>query len=120
MADITASNVKNITGANETTGRNHDVWGAREVGLYRVTLTNSAPAGGFTFDPKTFGFQGEVAGVWFSKKVLVANIPSMGRYSFQYDYVNKKIVPIDATDANDDATGDDLSNIILDVYVISI
>jgi hypothetical protein len=118
MADITASNVKNVSGSNETTGRNHDIWGTREVGLYRVTLTNSAPAGGFTFDPKTFGFQGIVAAVFISSHLLVANFASLSRYSFKYDFVGKKIVPVDATDANDDATGDDLSSIILDVLVI--
>ena len=117
MTDLAASNVTNVSGSNETTGRNHDVWGAREVGLYRVTLTSSAPAGGFTFDPKTYGFQGVVAAVRISRHILVANAATM-RYLFFYDFVNKKIVPADITDAFDDATGDDLSTVILDVIVI--
>jgi hypothetical protein len=118
MADITASNVTNVSGSSaQTTGRNHDVWGAREVGLYRVTLTNSAPAGGFTFDPKTYGFQGVVAAVFVTKHILVGSNATM-RYQFFYDFVNKKIVPADTTDAYDDATGDDLSLVILDVLVV--
>jgi hypothetical protein len=94
------------------------VWGAREVGLWRVSLTSSAPAGGFTFDPKTYGFQGVVGTVLTFKHILVANVALM-RYGFIYDYVNKKIVPTDATDSYDDASGDDLSGIALDVLVIS-
>lgn len=115
--DLTASGVKNLSGSNETNGRNHDVWGTREVGLYRVTLTASAPVGGFTFDPKTFGFQGVVAGVRIVHHITVANAAKM-RYLFFYDYVNKKIVPADITDAFDDANGDDLSAVILDIYVL--
>lgn len=119
MTDITAASVTNVTGAAETSGRNHEVWGSREVGLYRVALTSSAPAGGFTFDPKTYGFQGEVASVHIQRRILVANVAS-ARYGFIYDYVNKKILPLDATDSYDDASGDDLSTITLDVFVYSI
>lgn len=117
MTDLAASNVTNISGSNQTTGRNHDIWGAREVGLYRVALTSSAPVGGFTFDPKTFGFQGVVAAVYCSPHILVANAARM-RYLFFYDFVNKKIVPADITDTFDDANGDDLSTITLDVIVV--
>jgi hypothetical protein len=118
MTDITAASVTNVSGSSaQTTGRNHDVWGAREVGLYRVALTSSAPAGGFTFDPKTYGFQNVVASVVVTQHILVANAAKM-RYLFFYDYVNKKIVPADITDSFDDAAGDDLSLITLDVIVL--
>lgn len=101
-----------------TSGRNEDVWGARRVGLYRIVLSNSAPAGGYTFDPRTYGFDKPVAFIEIHKRLLVANVAKQ-RYGFIYDYVNKKIVPTDATDSYDDASGDDLSTITLDVIVYS-
>ncbi len=46
-----ALTVKNLSGSNETTGRNHDIFGTREVGLYKVTLDNSYPANGYASLP---------------------------------------------------------------------
>ena len=119
MTDITSANVVNLnSSANLTTGRNHDVWGAHEVGLYKISLTSSAPTGGFSFDPKAYGFQGVPGAVFITKHILVGSNATM-RYQFFYDFVNKKIVPADATDSYDDANGDDLSLVILDVLVVS-
>lgn len=118
MTDITSANVKPVGGSSAPVGRSSDIWGRRPIGLYRINLTSSAPAGGFTFDPATFGFQGPIGAVFISRHSLVANFPAMNRYSFEYDFVNKKIVPKDATDAGDDAAGDDLSTITLDVIVV--
>jgi hypothetical protein len=106
-----------VSSATKTSGRNEDVWGNRRIALYRVTLSSSAPAGGFTFDPKTYGFQGIPAAVFFTRHILVANVAN-ARYDFFYDFVNKKIVPLDATDSYDDAAADDLSTVILDVLVV--
>ena len=119
MTDLVASNVTPLAnGATVTTGRSHDIFGSHEVGLYKVTLTSSAPAGGFSFDPKAYGFQGIVGAVFITKHILVGSSATM-RYQFFYDFVNKKIVPADATDSYDDANGDDLSLVILDVLVVS-
>lgn len=119
MTDLSNSSTTNIAnGATVTTGRFRDVWGAHEVLLAKVTLTSAAPAGGFSWDPKTFGFEGVPAIVHFTPHILVANAARM-RYLFFYDFVNKKIVPADITDSFDDANGDDLSTVILDVVVIS-
>ena len=82
-----------------------------------MTFSSSAPAGGFTFDPKKYGFQGIVAAVFVTPHIPVANVANQ-RYRFIYDYVNKKIVPTDATDSYDDASGDDLSSVTVDVLVI--
>lgn len=118
MTDITAASVTNVSSSStKTTGRNREVWGTREIGLFQIVLTSSAPAGGFTFDPKTYGFQSVVGAVFIERKRLVANVAN-ARYAFMYDYVNKKIVPLDATDSFDDASGDDLSGITLNVMVV--
>jgi hypothetical protein len=105
-------------GAVVATGRIRDVFGAHEVLTAKVTLTSSAPVGGFSWDPKTFGFEGTVGAVYITPHILVANAAKM-RYLYFYDYVNKKIVPADITDAFDDGNGDDLSTVILDILVIS-
>ena len=118
MTDLTAASVTTIGGANPPSGRSSDRWGAREIGLYRVTLTNSAPAGGFTFDPNTYGFQGVVGAVFIQKHILVGSI-AVGRYQYVYDYVNRKILPLDSTDSFDDGSGDDMSLVILDLLVVS-
>lgn len=118
--DLVAADVTNPHGGTTTmTGRTREVWGAREVGLYRVQLTASAPAGGFSFDPQAYGFQGVVASVTIVKHLLLANVATFGPLSFTYDYVNKKIVPVDAASSYDDATGDDLHLVALDVTVTS-
>ena len=105
-------------GSVTTSGRSGDRWGGHEVGLYKVTLTGtSAPAGGFSWDPKSFGFQTVPGAVFFTKHILVGSNATM-RYQFFYDFVNKKIVPADSTDSFDDANTDDLSLVILDVLVI--
>lgn len=119
MTDLVAADITNPhSGTTITTGRTSDVWGAHEVGLYRVALTASAPAGGFSFDPQTFGFQ-RIPGMVFIERVeLVANVAN-ARYQFLYDYVNKKIVPLDATDSFDDASGDDLHLTWLNILVIA-
>lgn len=119
MTDLANSGTTNqANGAVIPTGRFRDVWGAHEVLLAKVTLTSSAPVGGFSWDPKTFGFEGIPAQVIITPHILVANAARM-RYLFFYDFVNKKIVPADITDSFDDANGDDLSTIILDVLVVS-
>lgn len=118
--DLTNSSTTNIAnGSTVTTGRFRDVFGAHEVLLAKVTLTASAPAGGFSWDPKTFGFEGVPAMVYISKHILVANMATFGPLQFNYDYVNKKIVPVDAASSYDDATGDDLHLVVLDILVIS-
>jgi hypothetical protein len=119
MTDLTNSSSTNLAnGANVATGRFRDVWGAHEVLLAKVTLTSSAPVGGFSWDPKTFGFEGTVGAVFITHHILVGSTAVM-RYLFYYDYVNKKIVPADITDSFDDGNGDDLSLVILDVLVVS-
>ncbi len=113
MTDLAASDVTNPhSGSTVTTGRTHDVWSAHEVGLYRIALSSSAPAGGFTFDPKTYGFQGVPGMVFIERAFLVANV-AQARYSFFYDYANKY------TRGATDGSGDDLSTIWLNVLVIS-
>lgn len=119
MTDLANSATTGLAnGSVVATGRIRDVWGAHEVLLAKVTLTASAPAGGFSWDPKTFGFEGTVGAVFITKHILVGSNATM-RYQFFYDYVNKKIVPADSTDSFDDANGDDLSLVILDVLVVS-
>lgn len=116
MTDITASSVKNITGAAETTGRNHDVWGAREVGLYRVTATNSYVTGGFSFDPKTYGFQGEVATAF----IIPRNNGTNTLWRWEYDNTNKKLYGVVTSTGAQIASGVDTSSAVLDVVVLSI
>ena len=120
MTDLTNSSTTNQANSGSVipTGRFRDVFGAHEVLLAKVTLTSSAPAGGFSWDPKTFGFENVPGMVIITPHILVANNARM-RYLFFYDYVNKKIVPADITDSFDDGNGDDLSTILLDVLVIS-
>ena len=124
MSDLTAASTTGYAnGSTVTTGRNGDRWGGHEVGLYKVTLTSSYNATGYTWDPKTFGFQGVVGAVFITPHQTVANFQSATtgfglRYSFAFDYVNKRIVAFDRTDS-DDPSGDDLSTIVLDILVIS-
>ena len=119
MTDLTNSSTTNLANSGSVipTGRFRDVFGAHEVLLAKVTLTSSAPAGGFSWDPKTFGFENVPGMVIITPHILVANNARM-RYLFFYDYVNKKIIAFDRTDS-DDPSGDDLSTIILDILVVA-
>ena len=124
MTDLANSGSTNLANAAVIpTGRFRDVWGAHEVLLAKVTLTSSYVAGGYSWDPKTFGFEGVPGAVFITGHQTVANFQSattgLGlRYSFSYDYVNKKIAAFDRTDS-DDPAGDDLSTIILDILVVA-
>jgi hypothetical protein len=113
--DITASNVSNVSGSSaQTTGRNHDVWGAREVGLYRVTGTNGYVTGGFTFDPKTYGFQGVPAAVFISARNDGTNF----LWRWEYNPTTKKIFGIVVTTGAQIASAVDVSTAILDIIVV--
>lgn len=113
----TAPTVGPVCASVTTSGRNEDIFGTRRVGLYRLTLQASSPDGGYAFDPRAFGFQGVVATVFIQPRMARANI-AQTRYTFFYDYTDKAIIPRDATDSFDDAQGDDLSLIVLDVLVV--
>lgn len=108
-----AVSVTNVSGSTaQTSGRNEDVWGARRIGLYRVTLDSSYTSGGEAFDPRSYGFDRPVAAVFITPQKVTATID----YVFTYDYVNKKIF---ATDAGAESGADDLSTVVLDILVIS-
>jgi hypothetical protein len=120
MTDLVAADVTNLhSGTTVTTGRKRDVWGAHEVGLYRIALSSSAPAGGFSFDPKTYGFQGIPGAVFIERAAVVANATTLYNFQFFYDYVNKKIIPGEVDDSYNDGSGEDLSTIWLNVLVVS-
>lgn len=102
-----------------TPGRSDDIWGRRRVGMYRVTLDTSYETGGYTFDPKAYGFQGVVQVVHCNLRygATLNGVPV-------YDYANKKIVLLTTgtgatgTTMAQPASGVDASSVSIDVTVI--
>lgn len=110
-----AVTVTSVNAGVTTSGRNEDSWGARRVGLYRVTLDNSYLAGGVAFDPRLFGFDKPVAAVFSDVRKVAATVGK----SFMYDYVNKKVVATVDSTGVEVANAVDLSTVVIDVIVVS-
>lgn len=107
-----AMTVSSMSASGVTThGRSTDVWGRRNIGLYRLTPEDTAFAsGGESFDPVAYGFKGPVAAVFLSIRAVAA---SAGMKA-QYDHVNKKVQIFDY----DSESTTDLSTVLIDAIVI--
>lgn len=109
-----AVTVTNVSASGVATGgRNEFVLGERRSALYRVTLSNSYPAGGESFDPNAFGFAWPVATLFLDVRKVAA---TLGRH-FEYDFVNKKIF-VYVTSTGVEAGAVDLSTVIIDCLVV--
>lgn len=93
-------------------GRARDIWGTRTVGLFQVTMDSSYTSGGEAFDPRSYGFDKPVAGVFLSPRYVAAAVGA----TFQYDHANKKILSFCGAD---ESGAVNLSTVVLDVIVVS-
>lgn len=106
------------TGDGVTKGRGNDVWGARRVSLFKVTLDDSYPTGGEAFDPKQFGHVGKTGTVLIFPRYSSGATGSIDT-TFLYDYTNKKIVAVVGNTGAEVANGTDKSTVVLDIIVLS-
>jgi len=97
-----------------TKGRSNDVWGTRQIGLYRVTLDSSYADNGEDFDPGAYGFQGNVQAVFISPRWTQA--ASDAADTFHYDHTNKRIVAYNG--GTEVTAAVDLSGVVLDIIVV--
>lgn len=98
-----------------TSGRSEDVWGARRVGLYRITFDSSYVTNGEPWDPRASGFDKPVASVQPSVRYASASKD----WNVQYDHVNAKLVAIVTSTGAEVANATDLSTLVIDVTVLS-
>lgn len=110
----TTTTVTNVSGSTaQTTGRTLDDFGARRVGLFRVTNAGTYAAGGIDFDPRSFGFDMPVATIFLSEREVAASVTR----HWKYDYVNKKIIGFVTSTGVEIANGQDVSTIVFDALV---
>lgn len=100
------------TDSHPVKGRTNDVWGTRNVGIYRLTPDSAFAAAGESFDPKALGFQGKVQAVLIFPRYVAASAGA----NFQYDYANKLILAFCGSTVTGGSV--DLSTVLLDVIVI--
>lgn len=102
-----------------TKGRSNDVWGTRQIGLFRVTFDSSYPTGGEAFDLKAYGFQGPAQAVFVAQRD-----PNNAQYVVQYDHDAEKLVAfwvdttVDGAALAEVANTTNLSTLVVDVLVI--
>lgn len=103
-------------GTTKTEGRALDAFGARRVGLFRVSNTGTYAAGGIAFDPVADGgFDRPVATVFVTERYVAAS----DTRHWKYDFVNKKIIGFVTSTGSQIANGQDVSTIVFDVLAVS-
>ena len=112
--------ISDVSGTNQTKGRSTDAWGARRVLFLRVVPSNSAPSTGYSLDPEKNGWQkgAQAATVIIEPHHNSSHLLASSCVNWVYDWVAKKLVPIDIA-GGAVATGTDFSCLTIDVTFIS-